>query len=309
MRHFPGRFGRVGLVFTVLCCGGGTPHPGPAATPEGLGAAVRERVAQVPGAFVGVYYRVLGRPDDTLANNADSSFHAASTMKVPIMIQLFRDVDTGTLRLDSTVLLRNQFASIVDGSPYALDPKDDSDSGMYARIGSPVPIRDLLEHMIQRSSNLATDAVIELVNAARADTTAHALGATRIRVLRGVEDIKAFSAGLNNTTTARDLGMLLIAIQENRAASPQSCAQMREILLGQEFNTEIPAGLPPGTPVAHKTGWITGVLHDAAIVYPRRAPPYVLVVLTRGIPDETVARKLIVDISRMVYSAETGRAA
>jgi beta-lactamase class A len=155
--------------------------------------------------------------------------------------------------------------------------------------------------MIQRSSNLATNTVIGLVGAGRADSTAHALGASHIRVLRGVEDGKAFERGLNNTTTARDLAALLIAIQQDKAAPPAACAAMRDVLLGQEFNTEIPAGLPAGVRVAHKTGQITGVLHDAAIVYPAKAPPYVLVVLTSGMPDERAARAMIVDISRMVY--------
>jgi beta-lactamase class A len=83
---------------------------------------------------------------------------------------------------------------------------------------------------------------------------------------------------------------------------------MRAILLAQELNDEIPAGLPPGTPVAHKTGQITGVLHDAAIVYPPGQAPYILVVLTSGIPDEKVARALIVDLSRRVYAHATRNA-
>ena len=166
-------------------------------------------------------------------------------------------------------------------------------------------VRELLDRMIERSSNLATDAVIGLVGPQRADSTVHALGATHMRILRGVEDLKAFDLGRNNTLAARDLATLLAAIQDNRAASAAGCAQMRHILLAQEFNTEIPSGLPPGTPVAHKTGWITGHLHDAAIVYPRHAPPYILVVLTRGIPDEHVAQHLIADISRSVYGWAT----
>ena len=156
-----------------------------------------------------------------------------------------------------------------------------------------MPVRDLIDHMITRSSNLATNALIELVGADRANATAHTLGATNIRVLRGVEDTPAFRAGMNNTTTARDLEILLEAIQTGRAASAASCDAMRNVLLRQEFNTEIPAGLPPGTKVAHKTGFITGVLHDAAIVYPASHSPYVLVVLTRDIPDQAVARRLI----------------
>ena len=125
-------------------------------------------------------------------------------------------------------------------------------------------------------------------------------------VLRGVEDGKAFRAGLNNTTTARDLQVLLEGIERGTAASRASCDYMRDVLLRQEFNGEIPAGLPAGTKVAHKTGSISGVLHDAAIVYPSGRRPYVLVVLTRGIPDDKVARPLIADISRIVYEHVTG---
>jgi beta-lactamase class A len=164
-----------------------------------------------------------------------------------------------------------------------------------------VSVRELVERMIVRSSNLATNAVIALIGASNADATAHALGARNIRVLRGVEDGKAFEKGMNNTTTARDRGVLLEAIERGTAASRRACDTMLAILSRQEFNDEIPAGLPPGTRVAHKTGSITAVRHDAAIVYPQGKPPYVLVVLTRNIPDERVARVLIADLSRLVY--------
>jgi beta-lactamase class A len=111
---------------------------------------------------------------------------------------------------------------------------------------------------------------------------------------------------MNNTTTARDLGLLLEAIQKRTAASARSCDTMLAILGRQEFNDEIPAGLPPGTKVAHKTGSISGVLHDAAIVYPPARSPYILVVLTRNIPDERIARALIADVSRVVYEHVVG---
>lgn len=286
----------ISLVLTVSPA-----KAGPRVDPiDSLRMRIGRRVAEVQGAVVGVAFHDMAK-GDSLFINADDSFHAASTMKVPVMIELFRRIDAGALGLDQGILLVNQFGSIVDGSPYSLNTGDDSDSLAYTMVGSRVPVRDLIDHMITRSSNLATNALIELVGAERANATAHALGAHDIRVLRGVEDTKAFRAGLNNTTTARDLAALMEAIETGRAASPASCSAMREVLLRQEFNGEIPAGVPPGTKVAHKTGFITGVLHDAAIVYPAGRRPYVLVVLTRGIPDEAVARRLIADVSRMVY--------
>jgi len=282
-----------------------TPSPTPSAADFGaLRAAIERRLAAVPGAQAGVWLQDLAT-GDTLALNAVASFHAASTMKVPVMIELFRRADAGALRLDSTIVLRNQFASIVDGSSFALDAGDDSDSSLYARVGQPVTLRALNEHMITRSSNLATNAVIELLDPRRVDATAHALGASTIQVRRGVEDTKAFNAGLNNTTSARDLGVLMAALAQDRAASKASCEAMRAILLRQEFNDEIPAGLPTGTPVAHKTGWITATTHDAAIVYPPRRAPYVLVILTRAIPDRAVAQRLMADISRDVWAVMT----
>jgi len=283
--------------------------PRPATPIDSLKARIERRIAEQHGAIVGIAFHDL-QTGDSLYLNADDSFHAASTMKVPVMIELFRRIDVGALRLDQGILLVNQFGSIVDGSPYSLDAGDDSDSSAYKLTGTRVPLKELIDRLITRSSNLATNALIELVRASNANETAHMLGARNIRVLRGVEDGKAFRAGMNNTTTARDLAVLLEAIETGRAASRSSCDAMREILLHQEFNEEIPAGLPAGTRVAHKTGWITGVLHDAAVVYPPGRKPYVLVVLTREIPDEKVARRLIADLSRMVWAhAVPGRVA
>lgn len=277
----------------------------PATSSDSLAARIEARVAEVPGAQVGIAYHKLGSRD-SLYLNADTSFHAASTMKVPIMIQLFRKVDAGQLSLDRKLLVKNEFQSIVDGSTYSLNEGDDSDSAMYAMVGSEVTVRELITHMITRSSNLATNTLVALADAKQAEAAMRSLGAMRIRVLRGVEDQKAFDQGLNNTTTARDLSIILTAIQENKAASKKSCAAMRDVLLGQEFNEGIPAELPPGTRVAHKTGSITEIMHDAAIVYPAHGPTYVLVVLTRGIKDENVSHKLIADISALVYAHAVG---
>jgi beta-lactamase class A len=265
---------------------------------------IQARIHAEPGAEVGLAYIDLAS-GDTLFLNADTSFHAASTMKVPVMIELLRRATTGSFAMSQPLLIVNQFASIVDGSTYSLDPKVDDDSTLYHRVGDRVPVDTLLRLMITRSSNLATNTLIALVGANEVNRTMRSLGATRIQVLRGVEDAKAFDKGMINTTTARDLAIILEAIESGRAGSGAATSEMRRLLLAQEFNDRIPAGLPPGIPVAHKTGEITAHSHDAAIVYPPGRKPYVLVVLTRGIQDGMRASKLIADISSIVYARNT----
>lgn len=278
----------------------------PARAQGGPAAALRARIARSGAQAVGLYFRTLdGR--DSLLLGASQRFHAASTMKIPVMIQVFRDVDAGKLRLDDSLPVRRTFHSILDGSPYDLSPSDDSDSTLYGRVGSRVSVRGLVELMITVSSNLAANLLIDRVSAARANETAHELGADSIAVLRGVEDIPAFNAGLNNTTTARDLGVLLLGVANGTAASAASCRAMVDVLARQRFNDGIPAELPSGTRVAHKTGEITAVNHDAGIVYPANGPAYVLVILTRGIQDQGASSRLIADLSLMVYRHAAAR--
>lgn len=253
----------------------------------------------------GIYFKDLSTGDSLLVD-ADAPVHAASMMKVPVMVQVFRDVEAGTLGLDDSLVITATFRSIVDGSFYELSVPDDSDTTLYRRVGERVSVRELMDRMITVSSNLATNMLIERVGADRTQRTMRDLGAASIAVLRGVEDAKAYEAGLNNTTTARDLGTIFSAIADNRAASAASCRAMVEILARQEFNEGIPAGLPPGTRVAHKTGWITGIRHDGGIVYLPDGGAYVLVVLTRGIEDVDAADRLIAAVSRIAYRRVTG---
>ena len=266
-------------------------------------AAIEARSARTEGAIVRVVaYRLDGK-GPRIVLRGDSLVHAASTMKVPVLIALAQQADRGQLHLDDAIPLRNEFSSIVDGSLYTLSKADDSDDTVYDRVGERVPIRWLATRMITHSSNLATNALLTVVAADSVTALTRTLGTTRMLVRRGVEDGPAFRAGLNNTTTANDLAALLVAIATNRAASHASCAWMRDVLFAQAFNSAIPAGLPAGTRVAHKTGDITRVEHDAALVYPARGAPYVLVVLTSGIESQSAARSLIADITRIVHAA------
>ena len=292
------------FLVSLLVAMGRTAH---AQDPTALAQRLVERIARAPARAVGLYYRSLAGPDSLLIG-ANLRFHAASTMKVPVMIQIFRDADAGLLRLDDSLTVHTAFPSLVPAEAFIVGKEDDSDSTLYESVGRNRSVRELLELMITRSSNLATNILIERVGAVRAQASARALGAWSIQVLRGVEDGQAYRAGLNNTTTARDLGVLLIAIVQGRAASRPSCDSMLAILGRQEFNEGIPVGVPPGTRVAHKTGWIGEVVyHDAAVVYPARGGPYVLTVLTGGIKEDSVAHNLVADLSRLVYGTAQPR--
>ncbi len=264
-----------------------------------------EILSSYPEAAVGIALRDL-EAGTSFEYNADRSFHAASTMKVPVMIEVFRQAEAGRFSMNDSLEVTNEFKSIVDGSSYVLDTEDDSDAEVYAEIGHPVAIRWLVERMITASSNLATNILIDLVSADSVQATIERLGTTHMKVLRGVEDLKAYDQGLNNTATANDLAVLLQALAEGRAVSSDADAEMVDILLQQEYNDIIPAGVPAGVRVAHKTGWITEIHHDAAIVYPPERKPYILVVLTEGVPDKDDSARLGAEISSAAYAAITG---
>jgi beta-lactamase class A len=261
-------------------------------------AKVKQLIA-ASGAEVAVAYRTLDGTRELLIA-ADKPFHAASTMKVPVMIELYRQAQQNLLSLDEPLLVRNEFRSVVDGSAYSLDEGDDSDREIYASVGKTMTLRRLCALMITVSSNFAANLLIERIGVENVRKTVARLGADGMQVLRGVEDDKAFERGLNNTTTARGLLVLFERLAGGRAVDPESDRAMIGVLKRQQFKDAIPAQLPAGVSVAHKTGSITRIQHDAGIVFAEH--PYVLVVLVRGIDDETRSKALIADISRALYS-------
>ena len=233
--------------------------------------------------------------------NVDEKFHAASTMKVPVMIELYKQQSKGKLNLNDSLLLKNEFKSIVDGSLYKMDIGDDSDDVIYSKIGSMQKMYDLMYSMITVSSNLATNVLIELVDAKKTSATMRTLGAEKIEVLRGVEDQKAYDLGLSNSTTANDLLVIMKAIANGTAGTKEDCEAMLTILKDQKWNDMIPKYLPKEVAVAHKTGSITGVHHDAAIVYAPNGKSYVLVLLSKNLKDFKKGTDQLAQISKSVY--------
>ena len=269
-----------------------------------LAGEVDQILASNPDRSIGIAYYDLATGEMLLRNEREV-FHAASTMKVPVMLGIFEAVSRGELRLDQPVRVHNEFTSILDGSKYSLEAREDSDKTLYDAIGRELPLEELVRRMIVRSSNLATNIVIELIGAKRVMALMKEIGANDIQVLRGVEDDKAYHAGMNNTTTAHDLMLVFRTLAEKRAISPRASEEMIEILAAQEHNDGIPAGLPSGTKVAHKTGSITKISHDAGLVFRPDGSQYVLVVLTRGFEKNAEAERVIAEISRILWLTQS----
>ncbi len=259
-----------------------------------------ESTVKESGAAVAVAFQTLDGSIQWL-RLADESFHAASTMKVAVLIELYRQARQGRVRLDEPLTIRNEFHSLVDGSAFTLDPGDDSETDLYRAVGETRTLRQLSELMITVSSNLATNLLMDKLGVDNIRAGVHALGADGMNVRRDLEDGKAFERGLNNTTTARALLQLMEAIAQGHAVDAESSREMLATLERQTVNDRIPAGLPPGTRLAHKTGEITGIQHDAAIVFAPR--PFVLVILTRGAASPQQGSALIAEITRQLYRA------
>ena len=239
------------------------------------------------------------------AFNAEHYFHAASTMKLAVLLGVFRQVERGDLALDAPVHVRNRFTSIVNQEPFMLDLGRDADPDVYGHLGKTLTVRELAYWMITKSSNLATNLLVDVVTIETIQKALDELEIDGVRVLRGVEDQAAFDAGLNNEVTANGLQKMLRVIADGKAFSPEASGEMLKILLDQQHRTGIPAGLPKAARVAHKTGNISTVHHDAGIVFLENRKPYVLVILTQFGPDKARGTA-VADVSRDIYNTLAG---
>lgn len=235
--------------------------------------------------------------------NADEAFHPASTIKIHVMMEIFHQAEEGLLSLEDRLPIINSFASIAEGSKFSLDVKDDSEITLYSRLGESESVDELTRLMIVRSSNLATNILLDRIGTKNVNGFIQALGIGGVSVRRGVEDNAAFRLGLNNSATARGLTKTMQLIAEKKVVSKPASEKMIEIMLQQEFNESIPALLPESVKVAHKTGWTGDVYHDTGIVIPESRNPYVLSIMTRGFAEnqEDEAHACMANISKIIY--------
>jgi len=295
---------KIILIITVLCCFA-CGEQQETASLEAMEKDIQTIIEDTPGDF-GIAFKLLDDSGSQLLINEKEVFHAASTMKTPVMIEIYKQAGSGQIALDDSVLILNEFKSIVDGSPYSMDLGVDSQEGLYERIGKKATVYELMYQMIIKSSNLATNILIERVGAENVTQTMRELGAADIQVLRGVEDLKAFDAGLSNTTTALDMMLIMKAIATGEAVGQEESRQMMDILYDQYYKDLIPKLLPETVKIAHKTGAITGVQHDTAILTLPDGRSYVLVILTKNLTDLAAGKQAIAEISKLIYDFVSG---
>jgi beta-lactamase class A len=238
--------------------------------------------------------------------HADRWFHAASTIKVPILLGVFAAIDRGELLPHSRVHVRNRFLSVVENIPFRVESGRDSNSAVHNAIGKMMRVDELAYHMITTSSNLATNLLLGVIGPESVSKTLRELHVDNgIDLKRGVEDELAFEKRINNMVTANGLLRILVMLADGRAFSPALSRRMMDILHGQEFNQGIPARLPKAARVAHKTGEISTVAHDAGVVYLPKRKPYSLVILTEWDPSAGGRSRTIASISHTIFEELT----
>lgn len=254
-----------------------------AATPPGaaslvtapaLVALVEQHLGGLPGIF-GVAIKALAGGQGVLVN-ADRPFPAASLFKLPVMYEVYRQRDAGRLSLAEQLTMTPRFAALDLGT-------------LDVPVGGTVSVEGALHRMITISDNATANLLADRVGWNNLNATMRDLGLRETRL-----DGEAL------TTSPRDMLLLLELLARGQGPSPASSAEMIELLLAQRINDRLPARLPPGTAVAHKTGNLEGVIHDVGIVYAPGAP-FVIALLAEQAPNYGQVAQAQAALTRAVY--------
>jgi beta-lactamase class A len=221
--------------------------------------------------------------------NPGTEMPAASTIKIPVMVEVFRQLAAGRFDLNRRVTLR----------------ASDRDWGYGelcdARIGSTYTVARLLSLMIDVSDNTATNMLIRLVGRRQINQTMVELGLTHTRLTDFIRSSGTMIRWALRSSPA-DMAHLLRSMARDQLVDEWSSREMVTILRGQHHNSLLPEPLPLGTDIAHKTGTLHDTLNDVGIVY-EGEEPYVIAVMTTDLPTLAAGRRFIRGVSRIAYDA------
>lgn len=240
------------------------------------------------------------------SHEGERRFHAASTIKAPLLLAVYKLAEEGRIRLDDTLHVRNRFHSLT-GGVYRVEANRDGDSEVHRLRGRSMRVRELARAMIVRSSNLATNLLLDYIGLEEVRRVFNEARLEGIELKRGVEDTAAFEKGINNEVTAEGLVRCFRLLCQEGDFRAETREQMIEVLCAQEFNGMIPASLPREARVAHKTGEISTVCHDAGIVFLPKRKPYVVAILTEWPAHIEKRQGCVADISKAIYGHVTGK--
>jgi beta-lactamase class A len=282
------RLGRAAIACTLACallapvCASATAMPGPLAD---LKVKLASASVHAPG-HIALEIKDLATGYAT-SINPYANMPAASTIKIPVMVEVFRQMAAGAFDLNHVMHLQ----------------PSDRDWGWGDLAGAPTgttrTVNQLLRVMIEQSDNTATNMLIRLVGRARINLTMETLGLETTRLgdyIRSDGDIRTLR------TSPHDMTWLLESIARAQLVDVWSSREMLAILTGQTHNGLIPAPLPRGLAIAHKTGTLHDTLNDVGIVY-LRGEPYVIAVMTTHLPSLALGRGFIRRVSRLTFSA------
>lgn len=290
-------------VFFLLLIVGCAQKP---TTIDDLKLEIEAQLEPLDGVFAVAYKDVgseIGK-ENAIFINTFERFHAASTMKTPVLIELYKQAEEGRFSVNDSIEVINRFTSIADSSTFTMEVDAESEPFLFDKIGQKTTLYDLAYQMITESSNFATNILIEILDAKKVTNTVRQLGAEKIEVLRGVEDLKAYDLDMNNITTAADLMVIFEALASDTLISQEANAEMIEILKDQKHRNMFPAKLPDEAVLAHKTGWITGVNHDSGIIYLPNGKRFVLVFLSKETTDRDAVLEASANIAKLIYDFE-----
>src|SRR5438309_4271924 len=274
---------RVGLALVVcLVIALSSPAPAQASTAE-LVQQLDGLIASFPGG-AGIWVADPSVATPLFTHDPEEQVIAASLYKLGVLAEAERRVDAGELHYDDVI---------------TIEPEDITADGSFEDAGTQLTLNDALEAMITISDNGSALALWHILGGANIDATLEKVGVKNFHV--------AFDDSEDNWATPHAVGTFFTLLVKRQLISPAASDRMLARLERQQINDRLPAQLPPGVVIAHKTGNLSGVLHDAGIIYTKTGPR-VVVAMTWDAPEEDAAN-FISPIGSLVYSANLEPAA
>ena len=255
---------------------------------NGVAAAIAR--AEEGGAVLGV--AVVAPTGERFEHNGDRRFVAASTVKVPLMITLFRRIDAGERALAETYRLRSE------------DRAPGSGVMLHLHEGMEFTFNDLVYLMISISDNTATNILIDVVGMDAVNATMASLGMSGSVLRRKMQGHAARAEADENWASANDYARVIAALLDDKAAAPTSCAAMIAMLEKQQNDRRIARHLPKTDRPrwGSKTGSVPGVCNDVGFIMTERGP-LIVSVFCHQPPDAHAGEEIIGEISRAAWQA------